>query len=198
MQQAWWTDDGEKCHKMFKNFKILEFRDYIWNHHEKCIQISTNMPSIGLVICVKKLFWEKKQIFYMVKPRAKCVNPYQYGDATHCGKVWKYPDVLYFWSTQMKLEHRLLLNQGWNTPLTLDDYDGDITRYMECQIFCDTVMNGICMRLCYELFQCVLIVSQGSYIIRTQYHGFHLKLDNVSVLSMRKCWETDIAKYAHE
>ena len=36
--------------KCSKNINILEFRDYIWNHHEKCIQISTNMPSIGLVI----------------------------------------------------------------------------------------------------------------------------------------------------
>ena len=30
---------------------ILEFYDYIWNRHEKCIQISTNMPGIGLGIC---------------------------------------------------------------------------------------------------------------------------------------------------
>ena len=28
----------------------MEFHDYIWNQHEKCIHISTNMPSIGLVI----------------------------------------------------------------------------------------------------------------------------------------------------
>ena len=28
----------------------MELYDYIWNHHEKCIQINTNMPSIGLVI----------------------------------------------------------------------------------------------------------------------------------------------------
>ena len=42
----------KKCHKSFKNVNILEFGDYIiWNHHEKCIQISTNMPSIGLEIC---------------------------------------------------------------------------------------------------------------------------------------------------
>ena len=33
-----------------KNVKIVEFHDHIWNHHEICIQISTNMPSIGLVI----------------------------------------------------------------------------------------------------------------------------------------------------
>ena len=33
-----------------KYFKIVAFHDHIWNYHEKCIQISTNMPSIGLVI----------------------------------------------------------------------------------------------------------------------------------------------------
>ena len=37
--------------KMFvKNVKILESGDYIWNHHEKCIKTSTNMPGIGLEI----------------------------------------------------------------------------------------------------------------------------------------------------
>ena len=25
----------------------MEFRDHIWNRHEKCIQISTNIPGIG-------------------------------------------------------------------------------------------------------------------------------------------------------
>ena len=34
-----------------KTFKILEFDDYIWDLHEKCIKISTNMPGIGIVIC---------------------------------------------------------------------------------------------------------------------------------------------------
>ena len=38
----------QKCHKNLKNLKIVEFCDNIWNHHEKCIQISTNMPGIGL------------------------------------------------------------------------------------------------------------------------------------------------------
>ena len=37
-------------HKIFKNINVLEISD-IWNPHEKCIQISTNMLSIGLVIC---------------------------------------------------------------------------------------------------------------------------------------------------
>ena len=35
---------------MFKKVKIMEFGDYIWNHREKCIQISTNMPGIGSLI----------------------------------------------------------------------------------------------------------------------------------------------------
>ena len=29
------------------NVNIVEFHDRIWNHNEKCIQISTNMPRIG-------------------------------------------------------------------------------------------------------------------------------------------------------
>ena len=33
-----------------QNVKIVEFHDHIWNHHEKCIQISTNMPGIGSLI----------------------------------------------------------------------------------------------------------------------------------------------------
>ena len=33
-----------------KNVNILEFQDYIWNHHEQCIQKSTNIPSIGSLI----------------------------------------------------------------------------------------------------------------------------------------------------
>ena len=33
-----------------KNVNIVELRYHIQNHHEKCIQTSTNMPSIGLVI----------------------------------------------------------------------------------------------------------------------------------------------------
>ena len=29
---------------------MLEFRDYIWNHHEKYKKISTNIPSFDQVI----------------------------------------------------------------------------------------------------------------------------------------------------
>ena len=55
-----WADDHTKCHQMFKNVKILEFGGYIWNHREKCIEISTNMLGIGLAICEIKEFWETK------------------------------------------------------------------------------------------------------------------------------------------
>ena len=29
---------------------MFNFRHHIWIHHEKCIKISTNMPTIGSVI----------------------------------------------------------------------------------------------------------------------------------------------------
>ena len=51
--------------KSFKNLNILEFGDYVWNHYEKCIQTSTNMPSIGLEMCeILRILREKKQILY--------------------------------------------------------------------------------------------------------------------------------------
>ena len=40
---------GQKLNKLGKNVTILEFHDHIWNHHEKYIEISTNMPGIGSV-----------------------------------------------------------------------------------------------------------------------------------------------------
>ena len=43
------------------NVNILEFGYYIWNHYEKCIQKSPNMPGIGSLICeidVKIEIWE--------------------------------------------------------------------------------------------------------------------------------------------
>ena len=36
--------------KNSKNIKIIEFHHYIWDHCEKCIKISTNMPSVRSVI----------------------------------------------------------------------------------------------------------------------------------------------------
>ena len=38
-----------KITNVVKNLKIVVFHDHIWNHNEKCIQISTNMTGIGSV-----------------------------------------------------------------------------------------------------------------------------------------------------
>ena len=46
----------------------MKFGDYIWNHHEKCIQMSPNMPGIDSIIYEIKEFLEKKTIFWIVKP----------------------------------------------------------------------------------------------------------------------------------
>ena len=35
---------------MLKNINILEVDEHIWNHHENCIQKSTNMPGNGSLI----------------------------------------------------------------------------------------------------------------------------------------------------
>ena len=37
--------------KIHKNVFVVKFHHHIWNPREKCIETSTNMPSIGLVIC---------------------------------------------------------------------------------------------------------------------------------------------------
>ena len=37
-------------HKYFRNINSLEFHEHNWNHHDKCIQKSTNMPGIGSLI----------------------------------------------------------------------------------------------------------------------------------------------------
>ena len=56
--------------KMFKNVKLVEFHYYIWIYHEKCIQMGTNMPSIGSVFReIRFEFGEfqKTSIFCMIK-----------------------------------------------------------------------------------------------------------------------------------
>ena len=45
------ADDRSKFNKIcIKKKRIVEFYDHIWNHNEKRIQISTNMPGIGSLI----------------------------------------------------------------------------------------------------------------------------------------------------
>ena len=43
---------------------MLEFGDFIWNYHEKCIQISSNMPGIGLDICEISRILRNNTILY--------------------------------------------------------------------------------------------------------------------------------------
>ena len=53
-----------------KKCQNLEFGDYIWNHYEKSIQISTNMPDIDFEIC------EILDFVLMVKPMALYYGKY--------------------------------------------------------------------------------------------------------------------------
>ena len=50
-----------------------------WNHHGKCFQISTNMPSIGLLVSHERGFgiiveFCEIKVFSMSKPMAACIN----------------------------------------------------------------------------------------------------------------------------
>ena len=49
-RQASADDESINLTNVVKNVKIVKFHDHIWNHREKCIQISTNMPGIGSLI----------------------------------------------------------------------------------------------------------------------------------------------------
>ena len=53
--------------KYVNKFQIVEFHEHIWNHNEKCIQLSTNMPGIGSLIREIDVdiseMWESKHNF---------------------------------------------------------------------------------------------------------------------------------------
>ena len=64
--------------KFVKNVKNVEFHDHIWNHNEKCIQISTNMPRVlsikelaWAIIYIKELVWTLKVSKLSQKQRAR-------------------------------------------------------------------------------------------------------------------------------
>ena len=62
--------------QIFKNSKIQKFGDDIQIHHEKCIEISTNMPSIGSEIPEIAFeiseFLRKSKSVCMANPMAMC------------------------------------------------------------------------------------------------------------------------------
>ena len=63
---------GQKITHFVKNVKIVEFHDHIWNPHEKCIQISTNMPGIGSLI---------RKIGLEIKAFCEGKPPFLHGDS---------------------------------------------------------------------------------------------------------------------
>ena len=74
--------------KIVKNVKIIDFQYYIWNHRGKCIQISTNMPAIGLVnnkILVNNINFVKKKKFF--KPTEFCIMKPMV--ARYLFKIWR-------------------------------------------------------------------------------------------------------------
>ena len=48
MRQASADDRSKYVANLVTNVKLVEFHDHIWNNYGKYIQISTNMPGIGL------------------------------------------------------------------------------------------------------------------------------------------------------
>ena len=67
---------GKNLTKFVTNVEIVEFHDHIWNHNEKCIQISTNMPGIGSLIreIVVKMLELSTILLSKTKSRVVSVN----------------------------------------------------------------------------------------------------------------------------
>ena len=63
---------GLKVHNISINVNIIEFHYYIWNHHGKCIQISTKSPGIGLEMFEILRISRNHDFVWMVKPMAPC------------------------------------------------------------------------------------------------------------------------------
>ena len=72
-----WADDGSKMTHIFRNSEMIEFHNYICNHHGKCIQISTNMSSISSVIPeidIKIQIFEECKITLLSKTNARILS----------------------------------------------------------------------------------------------------------------------------
>ena len=59
---------------MFKNVNILEYDDDIQNHHDKCIEISTNMPGNDLKTREIGLRFMQKQKLFTIIDHEKRTN----------------------------------------------------------------------------------------------------------------------------
>ena len=61
-----WADDRTNIAKMYK---FWYFITKLFHYHENCVRISTNMPSIGLVICEIDIeMWIKQIDRWSMKP----------------------------------------------------------------------------------------------------------------------------------
>ena len=68
----------QKITNLKNNVNIVKLHEYIWNHHEKCIQKSTNMPGIGSIIreidLEKEFEKEKRLLLSTAYARVPSVN----------------------------------------------------------------------------------------------------------------------------
>ena len=65
----------KKFTNVVQNVKFVDFHYHIRNHHEKCIQISINIPSIGFVTPeITREILRKTTQFRSVKPMARVVS----------------------------------------------------------------------------------------------------------------------------
>ena len=61
---------GDFCSKNVKNLRIRNFYYHLWIEHQQCIQISTDMPSIGLVVLEINLLHHSDNLEIILRPVA--------------------------------------------------------------------------------------------------------------------------------
>ena len=76
----------KKLTNLVKKVKIVEFHYHIWNHNEKCIQLSTNMPGIGSVI---------REIAVNISEMSTILASFCSVKQYPCGKCFKNSDTRY-------------------------------------------------------------------------------------------------------
>ena len=94
----------------------MEFHAHIWNHHEKCIQKSTNMPGIGSIIREIAFKFQKCEIantILLSETNARVVSVKQMDTVSDCmdqqsvTMYWVFRVGGYY---QVRLNSRLCIN----------------------------------------------------------------------------------------
>ena len=52
------------CPKIFKYYRIVNYRVHIFDQHEKCIKMSTSKHMVGAVVLTKAWYFLKQSIFF--------------------------------------------------------------------------------------------------------------------------------------